>query len=372
MKKKIAILGANYQYLTFYRQTKALGYEIFAFGRAEDDHISADKYADHFYDISFTEKERILEICKREGIQGVTSFLIESALPYVYYISRGLGVPCNSPECEVLTANKYTMREQMRKEGVSIPAYKAVKSLNEPFDIPFPVIVKPADSGGSRGITLVRNVDDYTTALDRAMGWSPSKTALVEQFIEGREFSIESISYQGKHYVLQITDKETTGAPYFVEMSHHQPADLTQKQWEDIKKLVLKMLVALKVEYGASHTEVKMDAKGVPYVIEMGARMGGGFITSDLVKLSTGYDFVKGVLEVSTGSFTEPVLPCKKYSGIYFLCEETKEKILPYIQDKDKYPFIYDADIWGEIKKVQCNSDRGGYFIYQADKRIDI
>ena len=372
MNKKIAILGANYQYLTFYRQTKALGYEIFSFGRAEDDHVSAEKYADHFYDISFTEKEKILEICKREGVQGVTSFLIESALPYVYYISRGLGVACNSPECEALTANKYTMREQMRKEGVSIPAYKAVKSAAEVYDITFPVIVKPSDSGGSRGITLVRDKGDYNAAIERAMGWSPSKTALVEQFIEGREFSIESISFQGKHYVLQITDKETTGAPYFVEMSHHQPANLTQKQWDDIRNLVLKMLKALKVEYGASHTEVKMDKDGIPYVIEMGARMGGGFITSDLVKLSTGYDFVKGVLEVSTGSFTEPTFPSKKHSGIYFLCEETKEKVLPYIEDRAKYPFIVDADIWGKIQTVQCNSDRGGYFIYQADKRIEL
>lgn len=372
MKKKIAILGANYQYLTFYRQTKALGYEIYSFGRASDDHISADKFADHFYDISFTEKEKILEICKREGVQGVTSFLIESALPYVYYISRGLGIPCNSPECEALTANKYTMREQLRKDGVSIPAYMAVKSVDDDFNIPYPVIVKPADSGGSRGITLVRAENGYADAITRAMEWSPSKTVLVEQFIEGREFSVESISYQGRHYILQITDKETTGAPYFVEMSHHQPANLSDEQRRCIMDLVMKMLTSLKIEYGASHTEVKMDANGVPFVIEMGARMGGGFITSDLVKLSTGYDFVKGVLEVSTGTFVEPVFPYQKYSGIYFLCEETKEKVLPYIKDKEKYPFIYDADIWGKIQKVQCNSDRGGYFIYQADKRIEI
>lgn len=372
MNKKIAILGANYQYLTFYRQTKALGYEIYSFGRESDDHIAAEKYADHFYDISFKEKERILEICKQEGVQGVTSFLIESALPYVYYISRGLGVPCNSPECEALTENKYTMREQMKKEGVSIPTYKAVKSLEEAEGIPFPVIIKPSDSGGSRGITLVRKKEDLASALDRAFSWSPSRTALVEQFIEGREFSVEAISYKGKHYILQITDKMTTGAPYFVEMGHHQPADLNQKQWDAISNLTLKLLKALKVEYGASHTEVKMNDDGVPYVIEMGARMGGGFINSDMVKLSTGYDFVKGVLEVATGTFTEPVFPCKKYAGVYFLCEETKEKVLPYIENKDKYPFVYDADIWGKIQKVQCNSDRGGYFIYQSDHKIEL
>ncbi|MBQ8484722.1 MAG: ATP-grasp domain-containing protein [Bacteroidaceae bacterium] len=372
MMKKIAILGANYQYKTFYRQTKALGYEIYAFGRASDDHVSAEEYADHFYDISFTEKERILEICKREGVQGVTSFLIESALPYVYYISRGLGVPCNSPECEALTANKYTMREQMRKNGVSIPAYKAVHSIEEVNGMPFPIIVKPSDSGGSRGITLVRKGEELNAAIERAMVWSPSKTILIEQFIEGREFSVESISYKGKHYILQITDKETTGAPYFVELSHHQPADLNTKQWDDIKNLTISMLNCLKVEYGASHTEVKMDADGIPYVIEMGPRMGGGFITSDLVKLSTGYDFVKGVLEVSTGSFTVPQFSTPRYAGIYFLCEETRKRVLPYIENRNDYPFVVDADIYGKIQKVFCNSDRGGYFIYQSDKKVII
>ena len=370
MNKKIAILGANYQYLSFYRQTKALGYEIYSFGRESDDHIAAEKYADHFYDISFKEKERILEICKQEGVQGVTSFIIESALPYVYYISRGLGVPCNSPECEALTENKYTMREQMRKEGVSIPAYKFIKSIEEAHGIPFPVIVKPSDSGGSRGITLVRDEKDLAAAVERAFEWSPSRTALVEQFIEGREFSIEAITYKGKHYILQITDKDTTGAPYFVELGHHQPANLNQKQWDAIANQTLKLLKALKVEYGASHTEIKMNDDGVPYVIEMGARMGGGYINSDMVRLSTGYDFVKGVLEIATGTFTEPVFTCKKYAGVYFLCEETKDKVLPYIENKDKYPFVYDADIWGKIQKVQCNSDRGGYFIYQGDKKL--
>lgn len=369
---KIAILGANYQYISFYKQTKALGYEIISFGREEDDH-QCDKYADKFYPISFKEVDKIIEVCKKEKVEGVTSFLIESALPYVYQISRALGVPCNSPECERMTANKYTMREQMRKKGVSIPAYKAITSMSEKVEMPFPVIVKPSDSGGSRGITLVRDSSRLSEAIKRAKEWSASGTVMIEQYVEGREFSVESISYQGKHYVLQITDKVTTEAPYFVELQHHQPANITKEQRRSIETLTVEMLDALKVEYGASHTEIKMDASGVPYVIEMGPRMGGDYITSDLVRLSTGYDFVAGVLEVAIGRFTEPKKPESHYSGVYFLCEETKDKVLPLIQNSRKYPQIVDADVWGEIKSVKCNSDRGGYFIYQSDEgRYDI
>ena len=193
--------------------------------------------------------------------------------------------------------------------------------------MPFPVIVKPADSGGSRGVTLVNNQEELDAALDRAFDYSANQTVMIEQFIVGREFSIESISCQGKHYVLQITDKVTTEAPYFVELAHHQPADLTEKQRTDITNLTIQMLDALKIENSASHTEIKMDKDGIPYVIEMGPRMGGDYISSDLVRLSTGYDFVKGVLEVATGQFVEPVLEKQKCSGVYFLCEETKDKV---------------------------------------------
>lgn len=370
MRTKIAVIGANYQFLSFYRQAKALGYEIYSFARAVDDNPCWE-IADHHYDCAFsTDKEKILEVCKKEGVQGVTSFLLESPLPCVYYVAEGLGSPCNSKECQKITANKYTMREQMLKCGVSIPAYQAITSKDEKIDIPFPVIVKPADSGGSRGVTLVRSKEELDNALNRAFDWSSNQTVMVEQFVEGREFSIESISYRGKHYILQITDKVTTEAPYFVELSHHQPADLTEKQRQDIKNLTLQMLDALKIENSAGHTEIKMDANGVPYVIEMGPRMGGDYISSDLVRLSTGYDFVNGVLQVATGQFVEPVFGEEKKSGVYFLCEETKDKVLPYIENKNKYPFIVDADIWGDIQPVKCNSDRGGYFIYQSDKKI--
>lgn len=372
MKKKIAVLGANYQYLSFYRQAAALGYEIFAFGRANDDHVSATKYASRFYDISFREPEKVLEVCRQEKVQGVTSFLIESALPFVYHVSRGLGVPCNSPECEALTANKYTMREEMRRKQVRIPAYKAVRSVEEVGDMQCPMIVKPADSGGSRGVTLVKKREDISAAIDRALEWSANGLVMLEQYVEGREFSVESISYQGQHYILQITDKVTTEAPYFVELAHHQPAQLSDSQRREIAELTVQTLAAMKIEYGAGHTEIKMDAAGVPYVIETSPRMGGDFISSDLVRLSTGYDFVKGVLEVATGTFTVPQTHPIYHSGVYFLCHETENRVLTYIQHPEKYPFIVDSDIWGDIQNVQCNSDRGGYFIYQSEKKIEI
>ena len=98
--------------------------------------------------------------------------------------------------------------------------------------------------------------------------------------------------------------------------------------------------------------------------------MGGDFIGSDLVKLSTGYDFLKGVIDVAFGEFEEPKLTQKNNSGVYFLCKET-ESILPIIQNSEKYPEIVRAEITDPVlRKIEQSADRSGYFIYQSDKKF--
>ena len=202
-------------------------------------------------------------------------------------------------------------------------------------------------------------------AIARAKSISFEKKAIVEEFITGREISVESISYQGKHYILQITDKVTTGAPYFVELEHHQPSSLSALVKEQMKEIVLKALDALHIVNGASHSELKITEDNEIKVIEIGARMGGDFIGSDLVQLSTGYDFVRGVIEVALGEFTEPKFTQHKYSGVYFLSKNT-EYVMPYIINAVKYPEIVKAELLNDsLRMVECSGDRNGYCIYQ-------
>ena len=103
--------------------------------------------------------------------------------------------------------------------------------------------------------------------------------------------------------------------------------------------------------------------------MEIGARMGGDFIGSDLVMLSTGYDFLKGVIDVALGQFEVPIFGEPHFAGVFFLCEETK-----YLQDaikEAKLPQIVRAEITDEVlRRVTCSADRSGFFIYQSDERI--
>lgn len=367
MKERIAVLGANEPLIPFYKQAKALGYEII--GIAIEQGAVCKPYCDRFYPISFADKDQVVEICKKENVDGILSFSLESALPTVSYVADKLGLVSNSLESIELTQSKYAQRQALEKYGIPVPKYYLIEDESElaNVDCRFPVIVKPVDSGGSQGICKVDNPSQLKDAYLYARAYSRTKCVIVEEFIDGREFSVEYISHQGKHYFLQITDKVTSGAPRFVEVQHHQPADIPSSVWTRIQRTVEKALSALKIENSASHTEIKWNSKDELYIIETGARMGGDYISSDLVRLSTGYDFVDGAIKLSVNKFEEPVFSKRMYSGVYFYSQLAPE-IGDVIRLHEKWPEIVEWEISEEpLMEVKSNADRRGYFLYQSE-----
>lgn len=368
--KRIAVIGANKPLLPFYRQAKAMGYYII--GIAYDRGAVCKQYCDKFYPISFTEKDKVLEACRKEAIDGITSFSLESALPTVIYVAQNLGLVSNTEECVRRLANKYTMRNSLNAAGIRNPQYAIVTNQSEldKLNIPFPCIVKPVDSGGSQGVTMVNQKEDLMRAYERSLEYSHSGGVIVEQYVDGREFSVEYLSHNGKHFNIQITDKVTSGAPYFIELQHHQPANISNELRNRICTIVEKALTALCVENSPSHTEIKLTSNDELFIIETGARMGGDYITSDLVRLSTGYDMVKGSLELATGDFLPPRIENRWFSGIFFYCSLTPH-VKQYIDNASNNPSIVQASyLLEEIKDCKRNGDRNGYFIYQSDHKF--
>jgi len=367
MKEKIAVIGANEPSLAFYRQAKALGYQIIGIAWAEG--AVCKKYCDRFYPISFAEKDQVVEICRKEKVDGIISFSLESALPTVVYVANKLGLVSNSEECIRLTQSKFAQRQALEKAGIPVPKYYLIEKESDLVNVQcrFPVIVKPVDSGGSQGICKVESQDKLAEAYRYALSFSRTSKAIIEEFVDGREFSVEYISHQGKHYFLQITDKVTSGAPRFVEMQHHQPADIPETVWNRIKKMVEEALTTLKIENSASHTEIKWNSNDELYIIETGARMGGDYITSDLVRLSTGYDFVEGAIKLAVGKFEEPTFPKSMHSGVYFYSKLAPE-VGEIIKNHEKWPEIVEWELSEEsLPEVKSNADRGGYFLYQKE-----
>ena len=368
--KKLAIIGASYLQLPLVLKAKEMGLETHCF--AWEDGAVCKEVADFFYSVSILEKEQILELCESIDIDGITSIASDSAVPTVNYIAGKMGLIANDFADAAVCTNKYKMRRRFVEFEVSSPRFVVSDEGYSIDGFRFPVIVKPTDRSGSRGVKKIENQGDIQVAVARAKHESFSGKAIIEEYISGSEVSVECISWKGNHYILAITDKVTTGAPYFVELEHHQPSQLSDNIQQKIKTETLKALKALNIQYGASHSEFKITEAGDVFAIEVGARMGGDFIGSDLVQLSTGYDFVKAVIDVALGQFEVPIIHSTKCSGVYFLCKET-EHLISVIQESEKYKEIIEAEITdSELHNIQCSADRSGYFIYQAEKRFKI
>jgi len=368
--KKLAIIGASYLQLPLVRKAKEMGIETHCFAWEED--AICKTIADFFYPISILDKESILEVCERIDIDGIISIASDAAVPTVSYVAEKMALIGNDFKDSIVTTDKFKMRKRFSEFSVASPKFCIAESEYSIDDFRFPVIVKPTDRSGSRGVKKVENLGDVQVAVQRAKNESFAKKAIIEEYISGSEVSVESVSWQGKHYILAITDKVTTEEPYFVELEHHQPSLLSPEILIKIKDETQKALTALNIKYGASHSEFKITTAGDVFAIEVGARMGGDFIGSHLVQLSTGYDFLKGVIDISLGHFEEPILTKKKSSGIYFLSQET-EYLMPIIEQSDKYNEIVESEVTDEeLHNIQCSADRSGYFIYQAEKRFKI
>jgi len=300
MKEKLVIIGANDFQNQLILRAKELGYETHVFAWKSGD--IGERTADFFYPMSVTEKDQILEKCREINPVGVCSIASDLTSITVNYVAENLGLPCNPTANTLGYTNKFEMRKKMKANGVKTPQFVKVNDSPETWKLDgfkFPVIVKPTDRSGSRGITKVYDLSGIEDAVHYSTKDSFEKSAIIEEYIEGDEYSCECISYKGKHHFLAFTKKYTTGAPNFIETGHCEPSDIKPEIQEEIKQNIFKALDALNIQNSASHTEFKIDENGNFGIIEIGARMGGDCIGSDLVKISTGYDFVKMVIDVA-------------------------------------------------------------------------
>lgn len=366
--KKLAIIGASYLQDPLIRKAKEMGIETHVFAWKAGD--VGEKTANFFYPISIVEKEMILGKCSEIGIDGICSIASDLAMPTVNYVASNLNLIGNSLSCTERSTDKFEMYKCFSENRDLVPKTILVTDDSDVQNLwpDFPVIVKPADRSGSRGVSLVTSRAELPTAIENAYVSSFNKRVLLSEFIHGTEYSVESVSWQGRHTVLAVTYKFTTGAPYFIESAHLQPAPISGGLRKKIEKLTCHALDSLGIEYGASHAEMKIDEHGQIGLIEIGGRMGGDHIGSTLVRLSTGIDFLKAVIDISLGTMPDlkPGLKTGYAAVRYFFSKEDT-----YIYEKaaaDPSVTIEEAVLPSDFEQaVTDSSNRHGYFIFTAD-----
>lgn len=367
MKEKLVIIGANDFQNQLILKAKSLGYETHVF--AWEDGAVGKENADYFYPVSIIEKEEILRICKEIKPTGICSIASDLAVITVNYVAEKLGLPCNKYETTLKCTNKYFMREAFSKQNIPTPKFTKTDASLENLNLDgfkYPLIVKPTDRSGSRGINKVNNFDELKTAVKNSIQDSFEKRVIIEEFIEGSEYSCECISYNGEHHFLAFTKKFTTGAPHYIETGHIQPSDIDEKYHNKIKHIIFKALDALEIRNGASHSEFKIDKDGNVGIIEIGARMGGDCIGSDLVYLSTGFDFMKMVIDVACGKKPEIIKTGKAQTAkIRFIFNQNDIDELEQIKNENKVNIYRISNIdHANENHVTDSSNRLGYYIY--------
>ena len=312
--KKLAVMGASWLQAPLILRAREMGLETHVFAWAAND--VGEKLADFFYPVSLTEKNEILEICRRIGVAGVTSIASDLGAVTGAYVAENLGLSGNGSRSAFLASNKHAMRMAFEEHGDPSPRSLLISRAEEVAEsgLCYPIIIKPTDRSGSRGITRLESPEGLKEAIDRAAGEAFEHRVLAEEYAEGREYSVECLSWEGSHRMLAITKKYTTGSPHFIETAHLEPAPLTDERTEQVRKTVFHALDSLGIRVGASHSELKITEDGTIRLIEIGARMGGDLIGSDLVPLSTGIDFTGEVIRAALGE-----------TPLLFRMEKTKE-----------------------------------------------
>ncbi|PWK93148.1 ATP-grasp domain-containing protein [Hallerella porci] len=362
---KLAIIGAALGQVQLCKKAREMHIETIGF--AWEKGAICKSLFDKFYPISIYETDKIIEICKKEKIDGVVTNASEKAIDIVAIVADALGLRGGPYETIKNIKDKtYTRLVSNKVPGFTpIPFYKYDGRKNEIY----PCVIKPCTAAGKRGVSFVRCEADFEKALVYANAETKNGVT-IEGFAEGQEISVESISFDENHYVIQITDKENSGAPHFVELGHHQPSALPQNIQNRIREAIPKLLDAVQFKNGATHIEIKIGNQGEIYLIEINPRGGGDGISNNLVEMSTNCDYVKKMIEVALGTFTPPVVKNTNHAGIYFLCKQTEQYINAFKALKNQ-PWLVEKNISSfNLSEATGNKNRNGYFFYCSDKKI--
>lgn len=363
---KLAIIGAAIGQLPLCLKAKEMGLETYCFAWPHG--AICKDYVDHFVPVSIFELDTIVQYCYENAIDGVVSNASETTALVASYVAEKLGKVGTPYQVLKNIQNKAFVRERTNAIlGLSQVRFQVGKLDELLSSFVCPYVLKPIKGSSKKGVNFVANsVDELSISEDMK-----DDLFLAESYISGKEYSIETISYKGKHQVIQITEKISTGAPHFVELGHQQPAELSASLRNKIHEIVPKILSELGFTNGATHLEMKVTDIEEIFLIEVNPRGGGDEISNKLVMLSTGYDYLKSMIEVALDMESSCFVQWNRYAGIYYLCQQSVGW-LEFFKQADYQPWLIEKSITdiNRLNNSCSNYDRNGSIIYCWDRKI--
>ncbi len=378
--KSILIFGVGPLQKSLIDRCKARG--LFTIGIDPDKNSVCKNLVDAFEVVDGQDFEGTTKVVNKYKVNGIITAGTDKPLVMMARVAQAMQLPFFSVDTAKFSTDKFLMKQRFKE--CRIPCANGILIENQKEDlynlkIEYPVILKPRDNSGSRGVIYCNGFYVSQQAVSETFQYTKKNSILIEEFIKGKEYSVEAIHYNGESHIIQITEKITSKPPYNVELGHLQPAELSINCKSKIEELVRNIAHALGFENCPSHTEIKINSKGIT-VIETSPRLGGDFITSTLVPLSTGINMEDLLIDISLGEKLPSgyYLPkFNKCSGImYFKLPEGK---IANILNLDGIniidgirTFSFDLTIGDTINRITNSSNRYGYAIFQSNSRDEL
>lgn len=374
-KKSILIFGVGELQKSIIQRAKLMGLYTIGIDPCADA-VCKDE-VDVFEVVGGQDYESTLAVARKYNIAAVVTAATDKPLVMMARVAKELGLRFYSEETAIWSTDKYQMKQRFIENSIPCARGKVIRNADEAKNLDFPLILKPRDNSGSRGVILCRDIEELATAMNETLQHTRMDSVLVEEFIEGPEYSIESLHYDGKNEVIQFTEKRTTPFPYNVELGHVQPADITEEQKPKIRKIIAQIGQALKFENCPSHTELKINERGI-YVIETSPRLGGDYITSTLTPLSTGVNIEDQLLHIALGEQVNCIPQYTQYSGVRFFSFDA-DSIITAVPNRDfvlGWPHVIDYSFKlsanEHVNQITSSLNRYGHIILQAGNRKSI
>jgi biotin carboxylase len=384
--KTVLFVGAGRHQRRAILQAKELGLRVAAVDGDPD--APGLKEADIAKVVDFADVDAVLKATARLKLDGVLTVSADRAVPVVAAIAEARGLPGIGVETAHLMTHKVAMRRRLADAGVPQPRFAAIRSLSErrraADEVGFPAVLKPADSGGQRGLFRVESVDDIDAHLHEALRASPTGEAILEQYIEGTEMNGIVIARSDDAIPLTLSDRlRPPGVGFGVGWIHVYPATTFGAQLEESERVAVHTVHALGLHNAIAFPQLIATPDGRVQVVECAARIPGGQM-ADLVRFAVGVDLIDVQIRMALGEelpdefvhahFKQPL-------AIRFFTAEPgplptgRVKRIGPLDKVLAFPGVVQADVYlqvGEtIRPVRLDGDRRGYVIATADTNLE-
>lgn len=305
-QKKLMLLGGLRYLLPVIEAAHKLGIYVITCDYLPDN--IAHKYSDEYRNVSIVDKEAVLAVARELQIDGIMSFAVDPGVVTAAYVQEKMGLPGNPYESVCILQNKDHFRNFLTQHGFNVPKAKGFSSIEdamvEKYWFPWPVIVKPTDSAGSKGVTRVDRLEDLEPALKVAFEHSLSGRVIVEEFIEKQGCSSDSdcFSVDGQLKFVSFSAQrfdEDAPNPY-TPSAFSWPSTFTEAQKAELISEIQRLLTLLGMRTSIYNIETRVGVNGKPYIMEVSPR-GGGNRLAEMVRFATGVDLITNAVRAAVG-----------------------------------------------------------------------